>query len=220
MAESKRQENVENSLFENIMRCDKVCKYVYKIIMEKKMVEHHKIEKWSEKIGVDVTEEWFESLKSLRKATVCSKLRSFQFMIVHRALVTNEFLYKCNIKYSDKCYFCGEYSESIEHLFCDCIIIKRLWYEFSEKLLPHMDLQRYIEKQYIIFGINNEEHNKLINHLFILVKRYIYVTRCKGKDLSVHGLFLFIKQYYNMETSKEYTSTICNKWTQIKHVFT
>ena len=120
---------------------------------------------------------------------MCSVLRSFQYMLIHRALVTNEYLYKCNIKDTDKCYFCGEFGETIEHLFWNCNIIRCLWMDFIEKLLPYINLKSYLEKKYVMFCIQNEE-NRLVNHLFILVKRYIYMTRCREKDVSLRSMLV------------------------------
>ena len=139
-------------------------------------------------------------------------------MLTHRALVTNEYLYKCNIKDTDKCYFCGEFSETIEHLFWNCNIIRSLWMDFIEKLLPYINLKSYLEKKYVMFCIQNEE-NRLVNHLFILVKRYIYVTRCREKDVSLHSLLVFVKKYYVIETNIEASTYNCSKWDPVQKLF-
>ena len=49
-----------------------------------------------------------------------TKLREFQFKLLHRRITTNDFLYKIGIKQSDSCTFCGEATENLVHLFWSC----------------------------------------------------------------------------------------------------
>jgi hypothetical protein len=49
--------------------------------------------------------------------TKSSKLQWFQYIIIHRILGTNSLLYKINQKPNDKCSFCLEEVETIEHIF-------------------------------------------------------------------------------------------------------
>ena len=96
-------------------------------------------------------EEMKRSFLVLRKATCNSELRSFQYQILHRAIVTNKYLYKCNIKDSDKCYFCGMCVESIEHLFFDCVHVQQLWKDFVIHLNEYIDLSPILDKKnYIV----------------------------------------------------------------------
>ena len=54
--------------------------------------------------------------------------------------------------------------------------------------------------------------------MFIIIKRYIYVQRCKERTLSVEGVISFIKNYYIMDND-----TLVGKrsdmWLSMKHFF-
>ena len=60
-----------------------------------------------------------------------SKLRVFQFKLLHRKLATNCFLFKIGIKSNDQCSFCKESSETLLHLFWECSSVKSFWNEIS-----------------------------------------------------------------------------------------
>ena len=52
-----------------------------------------------------------------------TKLREFQFKLLHRRIATNDFIYKIGIKQSDSCTFCGETMQNLVHLFWSCIYL-------------------------------------------------------------------------------------------------
>ena len=70
-----------------------------------------------------------------------------------------------------------------------------------------------------MWGINDEGHNRLVNYLFILVKRYIYVVRCTEKDISKKGLFNFVKKYFILDACSKASTYNRAKWDQVKPFF-
>ena len=71
------------------------------------------------------------------------------------------------------------------------------------------------------------ENNLLINQVILLVKRYVYVTKCKQTNLSHFGLRNFIKDCYIMEReialtvdniNKPKSNRILNKWRPIQDI--
>ena len=62
----------------------------------------------------------FTSLKSICKET---KLKEFQFKLIHRIVVTKKELHRCGIKTDDECLYCGE-KDSIDHTFLNCRFVK------------------------------------------------------------------------------------------------
>ena len=62
----------------------------------------------------------FTSLKSNCKAT---KLKEFQFKLIHRIVVTKKELCRYGIKGDDECLYCGE-KDSIDHTFLNCGFVK------------------------------------------------------------------------------------------------
>ena len=55
------------------------------------------------------------------------KTRMFHFKFLHHELALNPWLYKCGIKTDEKCTLCGSDTETMVHLFCNCIKVRVLW---------------------------------------------------------------------------------------------
>ncbi|XP_074290219.1 uncharacterized protein LOC141616949 [Silene latifolia] len=55
------------------------------------------------------------------------------WLVAHTALNTAARLSRFGVDIEDKCYLCGLVSETIEHLFCDCLYSKRIVRELSKK---------------------------------------------------------------------------------------
>ena len=53
-------------------------------------------------------------------STKATKLITFQFKVLHRRLVTNDFLNKIGIRENDICTLCRTEKESLFHLFWSC----------------------------------------------------------------------------------------------------
>ena len=67
--------------------------------------------------------------------TKSTKLREFQFKLLHRRIPTNDFLARIRVKESTKCSFCNEEPESLHHLLWSCLKTKFFWDRVLLKLL-------------------------------------------------------------------------------------
>ena len=85
--------------------------------------------RWSEKLSLkrDVWTKIFKSLKNICKET---KLKEFQFKLIHRTIVTKKELFRFGIKADDERLFFGD-KDSIEQSFIECMFTKL----FSQKVL-------------------------------------------------------------------------------------
>ena len=76
------------------------------------------IQKWEEDLGSTIDSWNFRKLfAQIYVTTNFTKYRSFQYRLVHRAIVTNMHLYRWGIKTSNMCHFCGLSKETLTHLF-------------------------------------------------------------------------------------------------------
>ena len=64
-----------------------------------------------------------------------TKLRWFQYTILHRILTTNSVAYKLKFLDSEACTFCHKNKESIVHLFWECEIVRQFWNAFLNCLV-------------------------------------------------------------------------------------
>merc|ERR1712121_243373 len=110
--------------------------------------------------------------------TVESKVRAFQYKINHLNYHTNEMLLQKNVIDDDKCTFCEAYTESITHLFIDCLFTRKLWIEL-ERITKHRFTNS--EKLFGCYKNLNEFHFNAISNCTILLKYYIHICRIKNK---------------------------------------
>ena len=118
----------------------------------------------------------------------------------------------CNITDNEYCYFCNDDIESIEHLFYFCPVVKDFWDKLAERMKPYLDITSHLEPQNVLLGYLETENRRFLNHLFNIVKRYIYSTKCNGKQLCLEYLVKIIKQYYTIENNLVH---MCNKSVEI-----
>ena len=81
----------------------------------------------------DTWEKIFTSLKTVCRET---KLKEFQYKLIHRIVVTKKELYRCGIKEDDECIilYCGR-KDSIHHTFRDCHFVKIIFHSTGYQLV-------------------------------------------------------------------------------------
>ena len=77
--------------------------------------------------------------------TVDTKLRWFQFRLIHRILGTNSFLFKINKVDSNVCVFCKEEEETLIHLFCSCIYSINFWTSLVSWVKDKQNISLYLD---------------------------------------------------------------------------
>ena len=127
------------------------------------------------------------------QCTLDTKLREFQFKILHRILTTNYSLYKMSLAPSPVCSFCDHNDESLRHLFVHCSFVSTFW----DQILNWNPICRNnfdnLDDIAILVGIpstGQTESNYLILNTIILVgKQTIYQCR---KKLTKPSFALFL----------------------------
>ena len=136
--------------------------------------------------------------------TNITKLRSFQYRLLHRSLTTNMQLQHWNIKPTAKCTFCETEDETVLHLFLFCLHVTRLWMEIENFI---MEFSKYP----IHFNTDTVLWNRLIhspighvkNVICLITKHYIYKQRCLNKKPNVTECKQYVRTIENNE--KYYT---------------
>ena len=77
---------------------------------------------WREKLSLN-KDVWTKIFKSLKTSCKETKLKEFQFKLIHRTIVTKKELLQFSIKADDECLYCGD-KDSIEHSFIKCTFTK------------------------------------------------------------------------------------------------
>ena len=142
--------------------------------------------RWSRDLSLDegMWEKIFTSLKTVFRET---KLKEFQYKLIHRIGVTKKELYnRYGIKEEDECVYCGE-KDSIDHTFRDChfvkIFIQRVinWFNIENKI----NLNPSSEER--LFSVTSDLHEKVLvkkfNYTMLFIRYYIYPNKLHNKSI-------------------------------------
>ena len=154
-----------------------------------------------EKAGLQVSEEELKTANGkINKLTIAVKLRAFQFRLLHKAIVTNIYLKHCKIKETDLCTFCNNHRETVQHLMFECTYVKELitWtFKYGT--------ERKTYKNWILSNLGT----KLGDTISLIVKHYLYATRCSQEKPSLSSAKNYIK---NIKELEKYVAISKNKY--------
>lgn len=132
------------------------------------------------------------------KITKDSSLRWLQLRINHRILGTNHLLLKMKLSDTEKCTFCNEEKETIQHLFFDCTVVSNLWKTFESDLKTKCGLlQTNLLKSDILFG--SLKFDTVLNQILLCVKKYIFRSKTERSIPTLIGLNKTLSYFYKIE---------------------
>ena len=185
--------------FEYILAKKDLSRFIYKQIVGRSG-RQQVIDTWEDKLDIDVTPRDSELLyQTGRMVTHCIKLRSFHYRFMQRALVLNSHLFRWNIIDSNTCSFCGNYKETIEHLFWECTCSQELWMGLKEWLTEYMGVIVILNHRSILFNQIVTPSKHAANFICLVTKQYIYKERCMKNQLSLNALKENIILFKNIE---------------------
>ena len=142
---------------------------------------------------------WSQICKLPFQITHNAKLQWLQYRITQHILTTNSFLYKAQIVNNPTCTFCKSEDETTVHLLWECSEVQDLLCSFNT-LPDTLRIPFNFNKEIFQLGqLNYNKFYKTDNEVIILIKQYIYRTRCLSKTLNVIALIYVIKEYYNVQ---------------------
>ena len=154
-------------------------KNLYRTILNCKLEVPLVVNRLKESFGLSIRDIENTFLRP-RKCTLNSKLREFQFKMLHGIIYTNLDLYRFGLVSSDLCSFCKKEVETYRHLFYDCEHIRPLWNACGDALnLPTL---KELNWEGIFFGAPLGDISKtyLLNHVILLLKYVIFQTKKKS----------------------------------------
>ena len=144
------------------------------------------------------TFEWDSIYLLPRKVTIESRTRDFQYKILNRILFTNKMLFKMKINDTDKCTFCNEEEETIEHLLTTCKYTLSFWKEVI-KWLKMYNIHENLDELKILFGVLNNNCLDLVNHIILIGKQVIHHCRSKMIKPAFDKFLNWIKRVAEIE---------------------
>ena len=152
----------------------------------------------------------FSDIKFL---TPVIKLRSFQYRLLHRALVTNIHLKRWGITSDDSCTFCQQTSEEVKHLLGECEYVIPIWIEVRRLVQEHGLEAHQVDLSYrnIILNTVHKDKKNVLNYICLIAKQYVYRQRCLKK---VPNPKEFVSMVRNMKNIEKYYAVKDNKLAQ------
>ena len=169
---------------ENLLAHSKICKKVYQHLIEKKASIPLKSQnKWlaeaiiSENLNINWKKTYFLAFLCTKE----TKLREFQFILLHRRIATNDFLHKIGLKPNDSCTFCGETTENLIHLFWKCKHSWTFWEETHRWICQNVNgLESDTFSAALCLGIVDDIGDLLLHHALLIARYYIHTCRLRN----------------------------------------
>ena len=160
---------------ESIIKAQKPSKLIYKSLLKQTATFPRNLtQKWERELSQDITTDILKkSFKMLYLSSTSTKIRSFQYRILHRCLGINSKLYEWGIRETNLCDICKKEAETYSHLFYTCEKAQDLWSGVKEWTQLKMGLQLEICSKTVIFGTNSPVQNLILN----CTKLYIYFCK-------------------------------------------
>ena len=135
-----------------------------------------------------------------RNETKSATMENFAYYIYP----TNIMINKMNVRESDKCTFCPDTIDYIEHFFCECPIVVNFWKSIEQKVYRETGLRVEQSVQTILFGPQNSTMAGFkvdyINHIILEATMCISIVKKTETVNSLHLIFDKETQLRNITT--------------------
>ena len=115
--------------------------------------------------------------------------------ILHRILATMKHLKLYNIITDDTCTFCGNYIETIQHMYVYCVIIKQFW----EIIVRTFNMSQ-VTPMIIILGNSQDSRDKRQQNLITLLGKH-YIWCCAKSEIrpTIKSFCEFVQGNYKIQ---------------------
>ena len=199
----EKEIDVQQVTREKLVGSKNISRMVYKILSHDEGQLEPKRIKWEQELNLAITQEDFiRSITQINRTTNITKLRSFQYRLINRALVTNVQLFKWKIKESPMCRECNNEIETVSHMLVKCSKLSNFWIEVEEIMGKY-------SKETINFQVDTVLWNRIIkeptgnvkNMICLAAKQYIYRKKCASEQINSKE---FERQMYNYQAHEKY----------------
>lgn len=196
-----------SQVFERLSKC-KLSRSLYAYFRDKQAVDNSTLLiLWNNDLRKSVQQKRFNRFFiDLRKLTMSTKLRYFQYRILTRALTLNIHVSKWKHDVSPLCTFCKEKNETTLHFFTECVHALKLWKALKKWLKHWYQIDFEMHKDIIIFCCYRGRDKDLVNTFILVAKFYMY--RCRVQNIPIK-FTNFIKEVTRV---REIEKVIANKY--------
>jgi exonuclease III len=150
----------------------------------------HAYDFWRRKTNFEIDEEvWLIA----RNTTKEVRLLELHWKVIHNIYPTNILLNKMKIADTNKCCYCINHVDFLEHFFCHCDYVKPLWKYIEQTAALKLQKQIHLSEVDIIFGFKNKFCNKretnFVNYVVLLGKMCISIAKKTHSSTPLNFLF-------------------------------
>ena len=188
-------------LYETLVQKQNLARYISKELRNKIHIEREKVVvKWEIELECDLGDMYIKAFKDLYCTTNVPKYRSFQYRLLHRAIITNVHLYRWKMINSNICTFCKNEKETYVHLFYMCPVVQEIWTQFPE-IVKEFTTEKLTlsSKNVMLNSIVLVNRKNIANFICLMFKQYVYRQRCFNKCLSLYEFKTSIWKVRNFE---------------------
>ena len=209
----------ENRKFYEYFIAQRKCTaHCYSKLCESQTAFRSAYKKWSTVCNFYGTYENFcELFKNIYIVTTNAKLRSFQFRLLHNAIIMNDKLFRWKIKNSNICQMCNMHKETTVHFFIECVVAKGIWrklQQYCETICKSEECT--ISPFNVISNLVNPKPGHIFNFFVLVAKSTMYSMKCLGEPISFEQIENQIGKYrryeYFYSVSENKTGKHITKW--------
>jgi hypothetical protein len=171
--------------------------------------------KWDNILDNNYYIDWDVAFTQIYKDTIDTKLREFQFKVLHRILPTNKLLVRMHKTESNLCNFCNSATDSIEHYLWFCDTAQLFGGNISEWLAAKFKVNIKLN----ISTVLKSPYDQILNYIILLAKYFLHCCKWKNTtpnlNVFLQNLLYREKLERNIAIRKQLLETHEEKWKSI-----
>ena len=199
LKESIVNEGPPETKYETIICKKNISQFIYGKLIAKEDLVFNVYAKWQSKLHTTCSyHEFCKLFTNIYKITNHSKYRSFQYRMLHNALIFNNKLKIWGIKDEDKCTYCEE-QENLLHFYTQCGLAKKFWSDIEVFCNNNYKTKFTLTPEKIIFNNVEKDPRHVVNFIVFVAKSFMYSKRCLNTKYTVIEFESLIKDCRNSE---------------------
>lgn len=161
-----------------------------KMLVDKKNVSPCAVGFWKRKFNFDIIP------TTWNMASMCTKeirLKLLQWKILHNIYATNILLSKMRIVENDKCSYCKNVVDYLEHFFYECPVVHKFWKFIEQYIMIHLSIVLKLDVVMVLFGVFEKNIGKFekleINYILLIAKMCISIFKKTQSSFPLEEIF-------------------------------
>ena len=194
------QDQVDSTFFEYFKKKLSSTSAIYNHLIDSPYLVNEQKIKWEDNLQKPMDNKTFCGFfENIKQITLCTKLRSFQYRLLNGAILTNKRLFKMREVNSEYCTFCNTEVETVVHVMWECNTAQHLWSNVKKWVMQKTGKNILFSLENVILNNVAKNPKDSINMICLIVKQYIYSSRCLKIIPNFQNLKQKIIEYHNVE---------------------